>query len=181
MKLVKRRRDGKFNLIIANNVLQDFILPNPTCTYVCNQEFFCYINDSAPNQVPVYILENIAAGEDTDEDYIPEQAAPSNETHPHTTHMSSENVACTSSIQRTRRRNVTPATLDDIYVELLRRSELDAQRDLQIQNMEAQQTKMLQILHQMQNDQHNFAFRTKHNMSGLIDEMTILIVHVEDL
>ena len=36
--------------------------------------------------------------------------------------------------------------LDEIYAELLQRIELDAQRDLQIQNMEAQQTEMLQIL-----------------------------------
>ncbi|XP_050896281.1 uncharacterized protein LOC127103025 [Lathyrus oleraceus] len=132
--------------------IDNFILLNLTRTDVRNPKNYCYINDLVPNKVPVHIPENIAAGGDTDEDYIPEQASPSTYTHPHTTHTSSKNVAGTSFNQRPRRRNVAPATLDEIYVELLRRSELDAQRDLQIQNMEDQQIEMLQILRQMQND-----------------------------
>lgn len=127
--MVKQRRDAKFNLIIANNVLQDFILPNPTRTEVRNPENYCYINDLISNQVPAHILENVAVGGDTYGDYILEQAAPA--TDPHTTHMSSENVADTSSSQRPRRRNIAPATLDEIYVELLRHSELDARHNLQ--------------------------------------------------
>lgn len=94
----------------------------------------------------MYIPENVAADGDIDEDYIQEQAAPATDTHPHTTHMSSENVASTSSNQRPRRRNVAPATLEGIYAELLRHKELDARRDEQIQNREAQQTEMMQIL-----------------------------------
>lgn len=39
----------------------------------------------------------------------------------------------------------------------------------------------MQILRQMQHDQHDYAFRNEHNMSGLIDEMTTLTVCVEDL
>ena len=143
-----------------------------------NPDNYCYTNDLVLNQVPAHIPENVAAGGDTDEDHIPEQTAPA--TDPHTTHMSFENVAGTSSSQRPRR-NVAPATLDEIYAELLRRSELDAQRDLQIQNMEAQQTEMMQILRQMQHDQHDYAFRTEQNMSGLIDEMATLTMRVEDL
>lgn len=40
---------------------------------------------------------------------------------------------------------------------------------------------MTQILRHMQHDQHDYAFRTKNNMSGLIDEMESLTVRVEDL
>jgi hypothetical protein len=49
MKLVKRRSDGRSNLIIANNVLQDFILPNPNRTYVRNSNNYRYINDPVDN------------------------------------------------------------------------------------------------------------------------------------
>lgn len=181
MKLVKRRRDGKFHLMVANNVFQDFILPNPIRTYVRNPESYCYTHDPVPNQVPAHILENVAAGGDINEDYIQEQAAPATDTHPNTAHISSKNVAGKSSNQRPRRRNVAPATLDDIYVELLRRRELDAHRDQQIQNMEAYQTKMIQILRQMQHDQHDYAFRIEQNMSDLIDEMATMTMRVEDL
>ncbi|KAI5402442.1 hypothetical protein KIW84_050165 [Lathyrus oleraceus] len=146
MKLVKRRSDGKFNLIIANNVLQEFILPNPNRTDVRNPDNYCYTNDPVPNQVPAHIPENVAAGGDTDEDHIPEQTAPT--TDPHTTHTLFENVASISSSQRPRRR-AAPATLDEIYAEL--------------------------------HDQHDYAFRTEQNMSGLIDEMETLTMHVEDL
>lgn len=175
MKLVKWRRVGKFNLIIENNVLHDFILPNPTRTDVRNQEIFCHVK----GLVPAHISENVASGGDTEEDYIPEQAAPT--TDPHTIHMPSENVTGTSSSQRPRRRNVAPSTIDEIYSELLWRSELDAQRDLQIENMEAQEIEMLQILPQMQHDQHDYAFRTEQNMFVLIDELTTLTVRMEDL
>ena len=47
--------------------------------------------------------------------------------------------------------------------------------------MKAQQTEMMQILLQIQNDQHDYAFRTEQNMSGLIDEMETLTIRVEDL
>jgi hypothetical protein len=47
--------------------------------------------------------------------------------------------------------------------------------------MGAQQTEMMQILRQMQHDQHDYTFRTKQTMSGLIDEMSTLTMHVEDL
>lgn len=144
MKLVKRRRDSKFHLMVANNVFQDCILSNPICTDMRNPESYCYIHDPVPDQVLAHILENVATGGGTDEDYVQEQVAPATETHPHTTHMSSENVTGTSFSQRPRRRNVVPATLYDIYAELLWCSELDAKRNQQIQNMEAQQTKMMQ-------------------------------------
>lgn len=178
MKLVKRRSDGKFNLIIANNVLQEFILPNPNRANVRNPYNYCYTNNLVPNQVPAHIPENVAAGGDTNEYHIPDKIAPA--TDPHITHTSFENVAGTSSSQRPRR-NVAPATLDEIYAELLWCRELGAQRDLQIQTMGAQQTEMMQILRLMQHDQHDYAFRTEHNMSGLIDEMATLTMRVEDL
>lgn len=47
--------------------------------------------------------------------------------------------------------------------------------------MEAQQTEMMQILQQIQHDQHDHAFRNEHNMSGLNDEMADFTVRVEDL
>lgn len=124
--------------MVANSVFPDFILPNLNCTGVCNPDNYCYIHDLVPNPVPTHIPENVAVGGDIDVDYDQELIAPATDAHLNTTHVSSENVAGTSSRHMPRRRNVAPATLDDIYVELLRRSKLDAQRDQQIQNMEAQ-------------------------------------------
>ena len=92
-----------------------------------NPDNYFYTNDLVPNQVPTHIPENVAVGGDTDEGHISEKTAPV--TDPHTTYTSFENIAGTSSSQRPRR-NVAPATLDEIYAELLRRRELDAQRDL---------------------------------------------------
>lgn len=155
--------------MVSNSVFLDFILPNPNRTDVHNPDNYCYVLDLVPNPVSVHILENVVAGEDIAEDYDQEQAAPDTDTHPHTTHVSSENITGTSSRRRPRRRNVAPATLDDIYAELMRCRELDAQRDQQIQNMEAQQTEMMKILRRMKHDQHDYAFRNEHNTSCLID------------
>lgn len=126
MKLVKRRQDGKLHLIIANSVFSDFILPNPNHADVRNSDNYCYIHDLVPNPVAVHIPKNVVAGGDIDEDYVQELAAPATDTHPYTTHFSYENVVGTSSRHRPKRRNVAPATINDIYVELLRHSELDA-------------------------------------------------------
>lgn len=62
MKLVKRRKDGKFHLMVANSIFQDFILPNPIRTNLHNPDNYCYIHDPVPNQVPAHIPENVAAG-----------------------------------------------------------------------------------------------------------------------
>lgn len=46
-----------------------------------------------PDPVPAHIPENVAVGGDIAEDYDQvEQVAPETDTHPHTTHVSSENV-----------------------------------------------------------------------------------------
>lgn len=138
MKLVKRRQDGKFHLMVANNVFPDFILPNPNRTNVRNPDNYYYIHDPVPNPIPAHIPDNVVVGGDIVEDYDQvEQITPDTDTRPHTTHVSSENIASTSSRRRPRRKNVAPATLDDIYAKMMRRGELDAQRDQRIQNMEA--------------------------------------------
>lgn len=88
MKLVKRRQDGKFHLMVANSVFSDFILPNLNLTDVRNPNNYCYIQDLVPNPVPAHIPENVAVGGDIDEDYVQEPVAPAIDTHPHTTHVS---------------------------------------------------------------------------------------------
>lgn len=86
MKLVKRWQDGKFNLMVANNVFPDFILPNPNRTDVRNQDNYCYIYDPVPIPIPGHIHGNVAAGGDIVDDYDQvEQVAP--ETNTHTPHM----------------------------------------------------------------------------------------------
>lgn len=85
LKLVKRRQDGKFKLMIANNVFPNFILPNPNRTNVCNPDNYCYLYDPVPDPVAAHIPENVATGRDIVEDYDhEEQVAPETNTHLHT-------------------------------------------------------------------------------------------------
>ncbi|CAI8601203.1 unnamed protein product [Vicia faba] len=69
MNLVKQHPVGKFDLMINNKVFPNTTLPDPNRIDVRHQNNFFYINDPMPSPVPVHIPENVAAGEDTDDEY----------------------------------------------------------------------------------------------------------------
>lgn len=58
---------------------------------------------------------------------------------------------------------------------------LDATRDQMMYDIQAQQLEMMTRIQQIQQHQHDYAGRTKHNMSGLIDEIEEMRVCVKDL
>jgi hypothetical protein len=60
--LLRRRLDGKYDLMIKNRVFSGITLPDPRRTNVRNEHNFCYTNDTATTRAPTHISQNVAAG-----------------------------------------------------------------------------------------------------------------------
>lgn len=151
--LIKARDDGKYHPVVRNKTVRSIIMPNKNRTDLREMENWIFdLEAPEPNDG------NPGNGTDEVEEEL-DRGMP---------RPPQEHAAKTSS-RGQRRSERRPASMENIYGEMLRHNQI----------MEDRQTEMMQAIQQIQWDQHGYANWNDQGMAELSDQMNALTYRVD--